>query len=91
MEDNSKRWQYLRSHYHILYTGEALYTQHKDEYNKEYDIIYTCTRRDYGENTYYVFKRPAEISDHDILIVVDQGNLCFGGSCSGNLCTVYTD
>lgn len=91
MEDNSERWQYLRSHYHILYTSEALYIQHKDEYNKEYDIIYTCIEHSYGHNTYYVYKRPPELSDHDLLIVADEGNLCFGGSASGNTLVVYTD
>lgn len=47
------------------------------------DVIIQRTA-DYNHATYYVAKNTPELSHDEILLICDQGNLCFGGSFEGD-------
>lgn len=54
-----------------------------DGYNPdEYDLIYT-RKPGYGHAIYALLKNDTPLYKDDLLLIFDDGNLCFGGSFQG--------
>lgn len=64
----------LRSKYKILVTG----ARPLDKEEEENDIVYS-RKACYGHAEYKVWKCPNEITVNELLLILDGGNLCFGG------------
>ena len=79
---------------------EELCKKYKISYNlpeteeeaEQYDIIVHFCRSWYASCEYEIIKRPQDVTDDEIALICDSGNLCFG-SCrsAANRCQIYTD
>lgn len=56
-----------------------------------YDVIVKCCGTGYAHKNYEVIKNAPRLSDDDIALICDNGNLCFGYRGSGRYITVHTD
>lgn len=73
---NLEIYQELTKKYKILYKNQ--YKQYTSEELITYDLIFTRTAC-YLHSIYTVLKKPENITDEELLLVFDHGNLCFGG------------
>ena len=63
-----------------------------EEEAKQYDIIVHFCRSWYASCEYEVIKKPQDVTDDEIALICDDGNLCFGYCKSAaNRCQIYTD
>lgn len=63
-----------------------------EEEAEQYDIIVRYCRSWYASCEYEIIKKPQNVTDDEIALICDKGNLCFGYRCSAaNLCQIYTD
>ena len=61
------------------------------ENEEEYDLIYT-REACYHHGKYTVIKKPIDITTEELLLIFDDGNLCFGGGhLGGNTYRVNED
>ena len=45
----------------------------------------------YGSSIYVVISNPCQLSDDELALIADEGNLCFGYRSEGNRIIIYTD
>ena len=84
---NYEIYKGLKSKYKILCTC----ARPLDKEIEENDIVYS-RKACYAHADYKVWKCPNEITTNELLLIFDDGNLCFGGRCQGNnLYTVNED
>lgn len=85
---NYEIYKELRSKYKILVMGARLLDKEEAEEN---DIIYS-RKACYGHTEYKVWKCPNEITVNELLLILDDGYLYFGGyrRC-GNLYVINED
>lgn len=84
---NYEIYKELKSKYKILST----WARPLDEEEAENDIVYS-RKACYGHAEYKVWKCPNEITFSELLLILDGGNLCFGGyRRSDNLYVINTD
>lgn len=63
-----------------------------EEEAEQYDIIVHFCRSWYASCEYEIIKEPEGITDNEIALICDRGNLCFGHCRSAaNRCQIYTD
>lgn len=63
-----------------------------EEEAEQYDIIVHFCRSWYASCEYEIVKRPEGVTDDEIALICDRGNLCFGYCRSAaNRCQIYTD
>ena len=63
-----------------------------EEEVEQYDIIVHFCRSWYASCEYEIVKRPEGVTDDEIALICDRGNLCFGYCRSAaNRCQIYTD
>ena len=84
---NYKTYEALRMKYKIAWERNI----NKGE-ETDYDIIIRATVIGYTYNEYTVVKKPAEVTDDEIALICDSGNLSFGyvKTPSGDF-HIYTD
>lgn len=77
---NSEIYKELKEKYKIYTLGwkESFNTLLKEEIDK-YDIIYSREAK-YHHAIYTLYKAPKEITENELLLIFDGGNLCFGGN-----------
>lgn len=73
---NYRIYRELTQKYKILYKNQ--YKQYTSEELATYDLIFTRSAC-YLHSTYTVLKKPENITDEELLLIFDKGNLCFGG------------
>lgn len=63
-----------------------------EEEAEQYDIIVRYCRSWYASCEYEIIKKPQDVTDDEIALICDDGNLCFGYCKSAaNRCQIYTD
>lgn len=63
-----------------------------DEINMDdYDVVVSCDKVGYAHVKYKVLKNVPNLTDREIALLCDGGNLCFGYRVEGNTICVYTD
>lgn len=63
-------------------------------YNKEDSnkyILYSDLGFGYANHSYRIHSNPYNLSDDEIALVLDRGNLCFGYRRNGDVFTIYID
>ena len=64
----------------------------KSEINMDdYDVVVSCNSVGYAHVKYIVLKNAPNLTDREIALLCDGGNLCFGYRVEGNTICVYTD
>lgn len=56
----------------------------------DYDLIYSGAS-EYGHNTYKIIKNTTKLTNEELALIFDDGNLCFGFSLHGGNIIVFTD
>ena len=54
-------------------------------------IVYSNLGFGYANHSYRVHSNPYNLSDDEIALVLDRGNLCFGYRKNGDVFTIYID
>lgn len=49
-----------------------------------YDFVYGNYRNNVLCDDYMVYKKPEKLTDDEAMLIIDNGNLCFGGRNYGN-------
>ena len=57
----------------------------------DYDVVVSCNNVGYAHVKYTVLKNAPNLTDREIALLCDGGNLCFGYRVEGNTICVYTD
>lgn len=72
---NYEIYKELNSKYKIKlkYIDESL-----EKLTDDYDVIYRCSSHSYGRTSYVILKNGPDLSDDELALIVDKGNLCFG-------------
>ena len=89
--NNRSRYNHLKQQYRICTPGMSYFIANRQKLLREYDVIITHEYNTVGKNVYSVQLNKYGLSHHDLLIIADEGNLCFGGTYIGNMLYVYTD
>ena len=56
----------------------------------DYDIVLRRTPG-YNHSTYEVIKNTTDLSQDELALICDNGNLCFGYRCDNNIFIIYID
>ena len=91
MTSNYKRYEHLKQQYRICTPGMSYFIANRKKLVTEYDVIITHEYNTVGKNVYSVQLNKPQLDAEDLLIIADDGNLCFGGSKAGSMLYVYTD
>lgn len=85
---NMEIYSELTSKYKCFYSVNP--TQEELDRN---DFVYGISSYGYAKTEYVVYKKPESLSEDEILLIIDQGNLCFGGAEKKyeNIYKIYTD
>ena len=82
---NRQIYRELREKYKIaIFGGGRLIEEDK------WDVIIQFQGGSYSRNTFYVYKNAPKLSDDELALLCDEGNLCFGYS-GGSYIDIYTD
>ena len=54
-------------------------------------VVFSDLGYGYANHRYRVHSNPYNLSDDEIALVLDGGNLCFGYRRNGDIFTIYTD
>lgn len=57
----------------------------------KFDVVVEPAGYGYAHSKYRVLKNAPGLSTHDLAIICDQGNICFGYRAEGSTICVYTD
>ncbi len=85
-DTNSTIYQELKKKYKIAWKNN----KNKQELNDS-DIIIGLSKVGYGHNVYDVYKKPSNITDDEIALICDDGNLCFGYMKENDGYHIFTD
>ena len=84
---NAEIYEELKRKYKITFKQNKT-----EEELKDYDIVLDFIRVGYAHNLYGVCKKPSEITDDELALLCDEGNLCFGYTKEkGDYFHIYTD
>lgn len=85
---NYEIYKELKSKYKIKckYFNESL-----EKLTDDYDIIYECSSHSYGCTSYVVLKNGPNLSNDELALIVDEGNLCFGYDLIKGRTSLYID
>lgn len=82
-EINNKIYQELQP----LFKSVSNYN--KEDSNKY--VLYSDLGFGYANHSYRIHSNPYNLSDDEIALVLDGGNLCFGYRRNGDVFTIYID
>ena len=75
-----------------------LYPMFKYAKNNDYSnddlskyVIFSDLGYGYANHSYHIHRNPYNLSDDEIALVLDRGNLCFGYRRNGDIFTIYID
>ena len=54
-------------------------------------VVFSGLGYGYANHSYRIHSNPINLSDDEIALVLDGGNLCFGYRRNGDVFTIYTD
>lgn len=85
---NYEIYKELKSKYKIKckYFNESL-----EKLINDYDIIYECSSHSYGRTSYVILKNGPNLSNDELALIVDEGNLCFGYGLIKGHTSLYID
>ena len=83
-ELNRESYIRLKDKYKIL-----KYSEQRD--SEDFDIIFRFCGPEYHSFSYIVEKNTPSLTDHELALICDNGNLCFGYSINNNKITIFTD
>nr|DAR63343.1 MAG TPA: hypothetical protein [Caudoviricetes sp.] len=88
-ESNMNAYNELKEKYKILMISKygSEYRKPTEEELANNDIVIS-RRACYKHGEYIVYKRPVELTDDEIVLICDRGNLCFGYTTSQH-CDYY--
>lgn len=84
-EINNKIYQELQP----LFKYTSNHNYNDEDLNKY--IVYSDLGFGYVNHSYRVHSNPHNLSDDEIALVLDRGNLCFGYRRNGDVFTIYID
>ena len=84
-EINNKIYQELQP----LFKYASNHNYNDEDLNKY--IVYSDLGFGYANHSYRVHSNPYNLSDDEIALVLDRGNLCFGYRRNGDVFTIYID
>ncbi len=88
---NQEIYDELASKYKVLLVPSSVeYDNMSEESKSLYDII-ARTSSNYYRKEFFCYKRPSELSDEEVLLLLANGSLVLGGQCNGNYFAVYLD
>lgn len=69
------------------------YAKNNDYSNEDLSkyVVFSGLGYGYANHSYRVHSNPHNLSDDEIALVLDGGNLCFGYRRNGDVFTIYTD
>ena len=69
------------------------YAKNNDYSNEDLSkyVIFSDLGYGYANHSYRIHSNPYNLSDDEIALVLDGGNLCFGYRRIGDIFTIYTD
>ena len=69
------------------------YAKNNDYSNEDLSkyVVFSDLGYGYANHNYRIHSNPYNLSDDEIALVLDGGNLCFGYRSSGDVFTIYTD
>ena len=69
------------------------YAKNNDYSNEDLSkyVVFSDLGYDYANHSYRVHSNPYNLSDDEIALVLDGGNLCFGYRRNGDIFTIYID
>ena len=69
------------------------YAKNNDYSNEDLSkyVVFSGLGYGYANHSYRVHSNPYNLSDDEIALVLDGGNLCFGYRRNGDVFTIYTD
>lgn len=88
------RYEELKQKYKIARASQE-YSSKEKRYipinQEDYDIIIEFEKSGYAHKKYRVIKNAPKLSNQDLAIICDCGNLCFGYRMEGQLICIHTD
>lgn len=85
---NMEIYKELKNKYSI---GVTRHRDKQDAYD-ELDFVFQVYKYGYNRTTYEIVKNNTNLSDKEILLICDEGSLCFGGTkLNENLYEICTD
>lgn len=78
-EINREIYKELKSKYRILKVSDIDFQIPTEEQLNNNDIVYS-RKACYLHGEYILYKMPNDITTNELLLIFDEGNLCFGGS-----------
>ena len=69
------------------------YAKNNDYSNEDLSkyVVFSDLGYGYANHSYRIHSNPHNLSDDEIALVLDGGNLCFGYRRNGDVFTIYTD
>ena len=86
-ETHYDRYNKLNELYKIGYSDAVLYCVGAESY----DVVVVKVGFGYAHTKYRVLVNKPNLSNEDLAIICDRGNLCFGYRANGSIISVYTD
>ena len=59
--------------------------------SNEYDVVVNNFSQRYGTSEYEIIKNGPGLSEKELALICDDGNLCFGYSAHGKYIDIYTE
>jgi hypothetical protein len=78
-------WAFTENEMEKAKVNNEIYEEIKDKAKVE------CIKHGYGHNIYKVVKNPEELSNTELALICDHGNLCFGYTMEGSHIRIFTD
>ena len=81
-KSNRDAYNELKERYKILKLSDVYHKQPTQEQLDNYDIVFSRSAC-YLHGEYIVYKKPEELTDDEMALICDDGNLCFGYQKNG--------
>lgn len=90
---NAEIYREITSRYKITSEPQS-WNKEKGEWEdkdlSDYDLVYSRTPA-YNHSEYQIIKNTTNLSQDEIALVLDQGNLCFGYMMEGSIYHIFED
>lgn len=90
-EDAKKKAELNRESYIRLKDKYTILKYSEQRNSEDFDIILRFCGPEYHSFSYIVEKNTPSLTDHELALICDNGNLCFGYSINNNKITIFTD
>ena len=86
-KSNRDAYNELKEKYKILKLSDGNHRRPTEEELENHDIVYS-RKACYHHGEYIVYKKPRELTELEMALICDGGNLCFGYTTGGG-CDFY--